>query len=233
MRYLQANKTYMINLDTFTFVRIDSQFGKFELAVPMYLWRYNSSTKTTAAVGVAGESYKTLKLPLNKFCLEFTGGFEYAVLHFAEQVDKIELRITTITYLYNNQMTDETQELLVGSFCRMKHGGVTKQIQIEFDEDKENKPRFHYIHDLGRIEKMAGDALSWGISPNKYEVIYKGRTICKCLAIMCGVWCVLLTDRLEFDSVALLNAVDNKKLYIEQFLYSVNSGIVKAMVLLK
>lgn len=230
MTYLQADKNYMIHPDTFNFIRIDSQFKKFELAVPMYLWRYNSPAKATATVGVAGESFKTWKLPLNKFSLEFTGGFEYAVLRFDGRDDAIDLRITTMSYLYNNSALSE---ILMGSYCRMKYAGMTKQIRVEFEEDKENKPRFHYISDLGRAEQMDGDILSWGISKNKYEVIYKGRTMCNRLALMCGVWCVLLTDRLEFDSVALLNAADSKKLSADQFLYSVNTEIVKAMVLLK
>lgn len=230
MTFLRADKNYMIHPDKFTFVRIDEQFGKFELAVPMYLWRYNSVHNTPVFVGTGGTAYKTWRLPLNKFSLEFEGGYESSVLRFDGRDDEIKLGITTLSYLYHNS---DNSELLMGSFCRMKHGDITKQIRVEFPEDKENKPRFHHVPDLGRVDRMEGDILSWGISPNKYEVIYKGRTMYRRLAILCGVWCVVLTNRLEFDSVALLNAVDRKTLYVEQFLYSVNSRIVKAMVLMK
>lgn len=247
--YLQADKNYILNLETYDFELMTSQSQRVDIDVPLYLWRFDTQRTQVGTIGVDNDGQpvyagfrKVYELPLNGFSLSFEYSYDYATLKFINRMErvpeKIELRVSPLTFMSNTVGTkflSNVKERLVGVAYRMKYGGITRAEQIDFGEDVNGTPRFSHVRNLASYKEkdMVVNRLSYGLRPTKFDIIYKGRSMGKNLAIICGVWAVLLTDKLEFDSVCLLNGVKETKLGVEKFLFSVNTNIIKAMVLLK
>lgn len=77
------------------------------------------------------------------------------------------------------------------------------------------------------------DVFSYGLSSNKYRIRCRGyNTGRDCYALLCGTWAILLTDDMQFDSLALLRGVDDRSLDVSKFVHTINPIVMKAIALM-
>lgn len=97
-------------------------------------------------------------------------------------------------------------------------------------------PMEYSFHPVSRLTSINIGPMrfAFGLSPNQYQVRYKGRVLNgKSYAMLFGAWGILLDDDLQFDSLVYLSRVSTDLLEVDKFGYSVNKYILKVMMLQK
>lgn len=250
MRYLQADRKYMIHPETFEFLYLADESSYFELDVPFYLWNMEGPFSRSKRVGLTNDGVpvygwfrKVYKFQLNQLEIEFIGNQEYATIKFADRVreedSRIELCAAPVTYLANTaggKFYNDLRKRITGGYYRYIINGVGYILRRSFGELRDNgQPRFQGVRRLsgGVVTDTVLNRLYFGISPEKFTILYKGNKVGRSLALLCGVWAILLTDDLRFDSLVALNEVRQTTLSVQDFLYTVNKGHVRAQMLLR
>lgn len=70
----------------------------------------------------------------------------------------------------------------------------------------------------------------YGLLDKKYSVLYNGAVLGKCLLFRFGVVALLLNDDMSLNSVVLLSELKGDRVKIKQFIYTLNSSIIKRLV---
>lgn len=80
------------------------------------------------------------------------------------------------------------------------------------------------------VELMAGGEYPFGLTKRKFTVKIGSHELNgTCYAYLCGVYAILLDDKLNFDSLVVLSMIDDTTLYCEKIIYSLNTYVIKAM----
>lgn len=238
MRYLQADKEWLLSLDSYEFVRIQDRIKPAEVLVPFYLWDFPESMRHFYVPKVGAEPcvfQNCNQVALNKLTFTFESGMKSVVFAFYDILKKdwscVRLRsnITLSTY------TPSIGQQLTGVEYDIKFDDVAKAVQCKFTRPVKTSVRFHPVDLLDNREVlgMCDDMFSYGVLHIPYRVVYRGRELSgKSYAMLCGYWAVLLDDTMAFDSFVFLNGVSGNVLFIEKFVYTVNSYVVKMRTLL-
>lgn len=248
MKFLLADSQYMIHPETYEFHRLKGEENCFSVAVPFYLWKFKESFSRSIRIGVNGEGTpvygwysRTLCLPLNGLFIEFLGNSEYADVSFYDPIKKcdvlIELTMSSQTYLTNTiggMLYTDLKMRLTGANYKVGIDGRFSSIKVELEEMLGDSPAFKRVPRLGcyNVPQIMINQMSWGIKPTPYRIIYKTKKLGRHFALLCGTWAILLTDKLQFDSVVSLWSVRQNTLWVERFIYTVNQNVIKAQILL-
>lgn len=235
MRYLQANTSWFIDYESFEFVSKMMCRGPFEVNVPFYLWSYGNQPIIQTDLGPDPYSIfqKTSGVELNRLQIRFRESHRYVDVWFFDKTksEYVELDLSCILHRGVHNQSE-----IVGVDYHIIFGNKIIKPITRFCPTF-GIPKFPLIKELGNCnvnEAESFDVLSFGISRWRYCVVYKGHALKDTwLAFVCGTWAILLTDKLEFDSLVLLSRAVDGELGVDQIIYSVNPYIVKVKTMMK
>lgn len=237
-RFLMANMYYVLNLDTMQFEVLEdiSRFvcsmprfkrPRVVIQVPLYLWKYLgiSTGETSYAPDGLGVLYKlvtyiefpTFKIALNMPTVEYNP--------FTPEVEILDGSKSVIVdfNIVSDGWTPETVSYLWeinGVVHSMSHPVVSSL--------------FRHLNGLSilKLHKTSQNWLSFGLTERKLEIEYKDKYIKRQLhAFIYGPIAILLDDELKFNSLVSLISVSDKCLAVRQFLYTVDTYMVKLVTL--
>lgn len=226
--YLQADKSTVIDTQSYEFIPMFIKERPFEMEIPFYLW---SAPEPHARV--IGESVmtKTQRLTLHNLQIDLSLSYRKASLEF---LDSMKGRWETV--LLSSFPTASHQgtpnEHATGVDHSIAAGGVVRKYRVDFNW---SASKFKPIADFDSqgIAQYKTANFSFGISPEQFKVVYCGKELSgESYAFVCGPWAVLLTDDLSFDALALLDGAETGRLHVARFAYAANPYIVRAMTLL-
>lgn len=248
MDYLMANKAYLIDTKTFEFVPYESRELPCNITVPYYLWRFNSIREHIeyGYVDAIGGGIKTIKnvykkvqaVYLNRLEVKFLIGYKHAQIAYydTKQDDFVVIDIDAYPNLVTQVVGKNRYDDLVSvSYELTSYFGVRK-IESNIGAVAHKRPNFQSVTHLDTtFVRDAGDNIfCFGISAQPYTIRYRGKNLNgSSYALVCGPWAVLLSDKLEFDSIVLLQGVCNGVLEVERFAYTVNKYVLKIMTLVR
>lgn len=223
MSYLVASTQSLIDLKTFQFSKYSAN-GNVRIVRPFYMYEPRTQYPRVES--------KITTVDLNGFSVEFR---DFGSWKYGDSTAKIHVNDWELKNFAELSIQVQTNKLPNGMMCvyysaTLDGRKVTDRIDIE-SEDK-----FQSIPGLLRqpATELGKNCISWGIRPKQYRVFCNGHELSgTCYALLCGVWAVLLDDELKFDGLALLNGANRDELHIAKILYSLNSYLVKVMMLTK
>lgn len=248
MAHLLANTQFAIDTETWKFFPVTGKALLPEVMVPFYLWGYGGSNN----ISVSNIEYKNKKgeyirdkLTYRK-CFSFElNGIKIRFLHADYKDCFVQFEDNGKPININLTVRPVTRQSSVGQFVigdlrsaryTVDINNVTQHHEsvYHYSGQKDGTP-FKRVWTLGNrgIPEYLDSYPHFGISKNQFTVHYKNRVLGQCYAMLCGFWAILLDDDLSIDSVCALEAVGYDALYVDKFFYSVNSYVVKMMVLLK
>lgn len=256
VRYLQACKNWFIDCRTLKFVGEDSRVKAFDIDVPFYLWDYEEPEQHEVCYGVCFKDGKMMNtysvrkkvqsIELNKLSVQFAQGYASSVIQFLDtatnQWHTIEVMVTAdvSTYTFGKR-----GKLLTGwSFlthidtggAKSDHISLAGEIRHDMWSCEEREVRFNRIVGLGcqDIPEYTNHKLSYGVRSKEYLLYYKKQKLSfTSVALVAGAWAILLTDDLQFQSLAYLRGTSQNTLFIDRFAYSLDRRAIKAMTLVK
>ena len=225
MSYIVGTKQYMIDLETFKFVKYESGAG-LDILRPFYMYEMR--------VQYPDNERRTNVVSLNGLDIEFLDhkawnlGDCKAVLHFEDKHGAFHV------------IGMKVQHNVIGPdlvfYYESTVDGKIDQGSMTLRNPFVGEIKFQYIPGLGRqySGELKNSKLHYGIRPKQYAVEYNGKRLGGTSYVMlCGAWAVLLDDNLSFDAVALLNNAQSEIIGVERFIYTDNPYITKLMMLSK
>lgn len=239
---LLANKHYVIERETFKFVPIRDCAEDNYVDVPFYFWP--AARKLLPKIRLTQQRTVELnELLINFKSFVMQDGVLYFDYHecFIDFQDRGSTKSLTLVVnplfshvnfldVYSVQLRNVQYELFLDMKKISEHTTrfFTTQIVI--------LPRFKAYTELAELKAKARsvqDRFSFGITSRQCGVVYKGQNLNrKFLVMLCGTYAVLLTEDMKFDSLAVLDQTLQNMIFVDKFLYSVNTYIVKLMTLL-
>lgn len=232
MSYLLTSKDQVLDLNTWQFMPKSAMKRPFELKVPIYFWKFRELETHKDFFGK--DIYRMVtNLYLRDTSVQVNADNCHVIINTEDgQKDFLicpQHKHTEARYgmpFYVLQRVDYT----------VIHNNSHTKYTTKVSDQPLDAPAFTTeIRGLARYNiwpRYDNAWLVYGIKPTKYSIMYGKRDLKRQnYAMLCGTWAVLLTDDMMFDSLALLQGVTEDKLYIDKFIYSRNSYIVKMMVL--
>lgn len=231
-----VNKSHLIDNMTFSFVPFSRRTNPFEVYIPAFYWEYPEGRQHIEYISRAGQVIqnvytRTDSLYLNQLEVVLQLGYKNAQIAFKNEAvgGYTVIRIDAFprpSYVHKAGQSRNT----VGSIdYRVIIDGVQKDYKSTIRHMEIGSTT---VPALTRIIGSGDDWFVFGISPHPHEVKYRGRLLDgRSYALICGPWAILLTDDLRFDSLACLSLVQDRKLYVDRFLYTVNPYITKSILL--
>lgn len=242
MSYLQADRSHLVDLDTFEFVQLELRKAPAEIFVPEHFWRFNAAAMHFEHDIRGGRALiepttykKVVVFPLNNLQIEIFGmsNTRFVLSYQDKDVENsIEVSYTAHSMCVYGDINN--QATLKGvSFYAVLYDKFD-QFNVVFDSDKVTT-HYHRLENLALIPTTGNypDKMCIGLSHNKYRVLYRGRDLYSCYAFVIGPCAILLKDNLEYDSVVLLNGAKQGVLYADAIVHSVNPRAVKMKILQK
>lgn len=231
---MQADKSHYVDMDTFKFVTAPERVKPFNVDVPWYLWAKQSSRQHYIPHPELNSSSilsMVHKFDLKDMTIHFKRTYRDASMMFWDKIKHclVDLSIQCGPCLIN-QGTQFTNITGVDYHILVDYVGSAYHTEIPI----QGRP-FSLVSDLSHnaIPNYGGNEFCMGLRPNPYEVRYKGRVLNgESLALLCGVWAVLLDDDLSFDTLVLLEGVDYDRLFVSAFPYTTNPYILKVKTLI-
>lgn len=229
MKYLQACKKFLLEKETFMFVKEQDIGRPYWIDVPFYLWQFldKSDTEYTTDVvqtqdglqSVASIRRKVYNISLNGIDIAFADKYSDVIIKFRDNEKDIECRIVV------NGYSIEQSGNVSGVDYSVSVNGVQEDIESKFESEPLGDFRFLKVPHLGLrdLQRFGRNKLCAGLSPSQFEVYYKGfRLGGTCYAYICGTWAILLDDDMTFDTLVLLSSISSIKLDVDRFVYTVN-----------
>ena len=240
MVYLQTSKTYMIDTETYKFVAGNKRDQHCDVDVPFFLWGYGSGNVAHKQLEDGSISYlrKVFTLNLNNLRVAFSGISTGAIITFYDSVRKGTTVIKLDYFLRTARkwaFGSSAKEIL-GVDYTIKIGDQPKrefQTKLVSSEDSAHYTKIADLDNNEIASSNMDDKLCYGIRKRPYDIIYRAKKLNgQSLALVCGTWAILLTDKLEFDSLVTLDCARTPALGVDNIVYSVNTYVVKAKTLL-
>lgn len=248
MDYLKVSKGYFIDPVTFEFIPDDGGILPENFIIPFFLWdnfcldMYNAGLTHPAVYEFDLNNLHFKCMNWFPFPNKIEGSQE-CTLVFKDKKSASDTTITVAHYphfAYNymsygyGRDDDETMVLAYVTYIITIADKV-----IELQEEYKVPRRgclFNHVTELMRVPTVdkTKEEFYYGLKSEPYSIMYRGKWLKnKSYAFLFGMWAVLLTDKMEFDSLAVLDGVVDGALQIRKFVYTVNPHIVKLMTLLR
>lgn len=231
--YLKACKTKLIDLDTFKFINFEDRVRPSQIMVLPFHWFYgrNSSHRVPNSGCLMN---KTEAFWLNNVEVVLSYGWRKADIRFPDPKTGKKHRMDVFC-LVRAIRQGHTRPSGVDYTIRLDD--TLQKIETPFDDSHRADSKFSPVVELDNvgIAKLSMfEELYFGVSPNQFEIIYRGKKLSgTSYALLMGTYAILLSDKLEFDSLVLLSAVETGKLTVDNIVYSVNPYLVKIKTLMK
>lgn len=245
-KYLQANRAYLLDYDTFKFVPKYDCIKPYDISVPFYIWDYWEKDVKRVRTGFArvnGKIRNTISkcsrvfhVKLNDLTIHFAEGYKAACIKFT---DAKTGRPSSIAITAKPRVLTHSDLI---SFTHMV--GVDYKFSVDCGPDKIvysklgsciwSSPNFRQVEYLGydMNEAIGSERFSYGIRQTPYEVRHNMEKFYPAKYVMlCGTWAILLDDDLRFETLVALNGVTSTMLDVSSFLYTTNRRIAKMMIL--
>lgn len=226
MRYLQTS--YNWYMDEATFKMVQNPVGKVD--IPFYNWTWENESEH---MRLTGRCYQmeclTDELKFRDFTIHLVNRGRNISFTFDdyERMPNIALFETPNWTLKNGVM-----KLISDDFYWKMSTNLIEQHYsvIVGDFDKE----FQNVQGLARprITSELTHKYAHGMTHKQLRIMYKGRELGRSRAWVFGIWAVLFDDKMNFDTIAILNGAKGDTLSVEKFIYSVNKYVVKTIVML-
>lgn len=235
MHYTQGSCSYLIDRSTYQFVPLGKQSAADEITVPFYFWWHPKGVGNRVESN-SGIRVRSNKVRLNRLEVSFTKDYSHCLIDFW---DKAKGGFSKIMV----ESSYSVQQIMRNGKKVRKMYGVQYDIAINdkssrvfsaFDTKLHPVYDFHWVVDLGHAPDKVPNKFSYGVCPEQYSIIYNYKELSgKTLAMLCGPFAILLDDDLTFDSLVLLKGAKTSELCVDRFVYTVNSYIMKIMMLSK
>lgn len=235
MPYLLASQTHVIDLETFQFQKLE---GQHDISVPIYFpdtvinelskhhigVKWAKSIKLNGVVTTVGDWEPDLRLfgGSQTVYMSVNGGHSISLITFPH------FSCEHTGFDYATIRNGKLQDIYYSYSIDRKSYGTS------FVLDPEVWPHFNRVPGLAKMPPQipCPDEFYYGISERQYDILYKGHKLNgRSYAMLFGTWGILLSDDLKFDSFALFRGVSHEQLIVEQFVFTVNPYVVKAMTL--
>lgn len=237
-RFLMANMFYVLNLDTMKFELLED-INRFVCSIPrykrpnvtiltpLYLWKYlkiseGQSLYAPDGIGVVYRlvthiEFPTFMIDLNLAQSRYSPFTPEIVIGEGSKQTVVKLHIQSDGWVPESIDYDTTINGVVKPFSSPVVGSLYKD-----------------FCGLARM-KLHANAQNWfsfGIPEHKLEIEYRDRYIRRqCYALIYGPIAILLDDNMNFSSLVSLIGVSDKCITVRQFLYTVDTYIVKIITL--
>lgn len=238
MGYELVSKSYVVDMDSWQFYKVTGSMDLPGVRIPYYMEQLRDGAKLS---NLFDQGKRSMAVELNGFSVEFAEGYRASRRYLFGGNQKAIIR-----------HAGKELELWIRPKISYPRDGRVKawisDVNYEFD-DGSRKSSFSTLHSGGwrhqsffniqglvrtKIRYQTEDELCFGVLPTQYDVLYKEKQLGgKCYALVLGTWGILLDDDLSLDSVVILRGASQSILNVEKFLYTVNSYVMKFIVLAK
>lgn len=250
MTYLKVSQTCVLNLADYSFIEESFLTGRAkeqEVHVPPALWQFDDKESHCVNRWYKAVNGKTQRTTI-KYVYSKAIRFRHMAIEFVDLYKRVNIKFTDpktglLIYIqlsispYKGRvgvgLTSANRTL--GAYCLAKINGDFLEHTYRFEAVGRGHPNFRSIIDFAEFEHNYGDNhFMLGLSQNPYDVYYKSKLLNgQSYALLCGNWAVILGDDFTFDSLCYLDGADENKLYVNKFVYSVNTYILKIMTMWK
>lgn len=234
MGYLITSMSHIVDTASYKFERIRQSLVA---EVPFFLWHQVRDK-------FSGDFTKTGTLRLNDLRVElqdwepargYAQGHQRCSLTFSDSTKSAFSTIEIMALPHYGTIFPQGHKTfgLIDVYYRTVVNGLPKDYCTEM-KDVSSVARYRAIGDLARDVSPDGvpDVFNYGISRDKYMVMYNGRRLDgDCHALMLGTYAILLDVNLRFDSLVLLSSVTPTTLVVDAIVHTVNRHVVKVMTL--
>lgn len=231
--YLKACKSKLIDLDTYKFINFESRVRPAQINVLPFHWFYgkNSSHRVPNSGCLMT---KTEAFWLNKMDVILSYGWRKADIRFPDPKTGKKHRMDVFCLV---RAIRPGYVRPSGVEYTIRLDDSLQKITTEFGDEHATQSRFLTVAELDNVgvaKLSIMEELSFGVSPNQFEIYYRGKKLNgTSYALLMGTYAVLLSDKLEFDSLVLLSAVETGKMTVDNIVYSVNPYLIKIKTLMK
>lgn len=239
MRYLQADKCHLLNLETFEFLFLEERVKPALVDVPYWFWNYNESSRHFVLSDrnkPPCELKKTSQVRLNNLVMKSHRGYAKVCVQFLDEKTNAFRKIELYSAPRSGPWVKDKGQTVVGVDFTIAEGDLPEmKTYCLFSDQVPGDIRFRPLRGLDNREILGSknEELSLGLRYEPFEVIYKSRKLHgKSYALICGYWGILLSDDMKFDSLVAFEGVSEQTLYVNRFLCTVNPYVVKILTLL-
>lgn len=226
--FVQVNKNYALNYDTWQFAPVAKLPKESTCMVPSPFWKYKDKDTHKQLVGFG--KFNTFKLmPI----LQLHG------LTVQIDSDHAAIRIQT----KNGVKEFDLHWRFTPFGSNPGGGGFLVLDKVEYELLDGSGVSYH-IYNLEHIfdnvsglcklgsKQFDNAEMLFGISENRLKVIYKEKELNSMMyALIYGPWAILLSDDMQFDSFVYLAGNRYGTLRIDKIVYTVNTYMLKLMLL--
>lgn len=249
-RYIMADRTSLLDSQTFQFVPFGDKEKQYEIYVPYYFWTFPEQSEHKVVVDLKREGNRIRQaesfyrrrnnLELNGLEIKFMLGYRHVNIaykspktgHFV--VFELDC-YPNLEFVHNGRTTG--QEITSIEYNMNFMGQAHKYLNVSLERPPWGYgPNFQLIDalDCAEVRDTGSNRFSFGILHDPYMVMYHGVALNgNSYAVLLGPYAILLDDEMHFDTLVLLNGVKDLILDVGVFAHTVNPYIVKCKTMIK
>lgn len=245
-RYLKANKNYLFDYSKNLVLALGKRQTPFIIETPFFLWESGDKTDITVGSGFRSDGAElqtvlsiyryTESVRLNRLAIHYNraSSCQASVLFYDKRIGR-ELMFDIVYELDRrvvlNSRGMRTQRICGVDVSLVAEGSPPVHYRVDYSTSAKQYYGFKYMRSLG---KVVGEQMqySYGVVTTPCKIVYQGKLLNgDTLTFVSGPWAILLDDDYTFDTLVLLKGASSGILDVDRFVYTVNTYILKLMML--
>ena len=226
--YVQVNKSYIVDRTIWQFKHWSKLPKGSDIDVPSVLYKWEKPIHyTVPGFGKVNTWRRQDSLVLNNLVVQ-TNASNFAAIDIHTPKGDIALHLN---------WEHQNDNIAFGRMFNVLHGAayVFQSPSAHFvHQTSFNNCIINGVDDLSRrgFQQFDNITLQFGVSHNQFEVEYKRKRLNgKCFALIYGTWAILLSDKLEFDTLVSIGILTDGVIHVDKIFYTVNPYITKLLML--
>lgn len=226
MGYILANENYLIDTNTWQFIH-KGYVAPFSCEVPLPYWKWGNKIlhKQLVGLGKFNEFRCISDLKLNNLDV-VVGRKSHLDFKFVGKRGLVNISLNWWFKMWGDStfgpaILDRVEFSLSINDVHRRQISTPTGLGRELDESTKSN-----------FDQFSNFTMQYLIDDRKFEVFYQDKPLNgRSYALIYGPCAILLSDKLEFDSLVYLSKLHDHELYVERVAYSVNPYVVKMAVL--